>query len=113
MLLLGQVGRSGMMAGTSSSTYLWAAILIVLGAVVIATTLLSVATMDTRMGRLAPYLMTAYGVIMAGIGTAMAGEYIINEGMTLLYSYGMVLVGVLMIANGIIMLKGPSPMDKV
>lgn len=111
MLLIGRATGSGMMGESSSSAYIWAAVLIVLGAVVMVTTLLSVATMSTRMGRAAPLLMTTYGVIMTGIGTAMAGGYVVNEGMSLLYSYGMVLVGVLMVANGIIMLKGQSPMN--
>jgi hypothetical protein len=113
MLLIGQVAGTGTMDGVTQADYTWAAILIVLGVLVVATTVLSAAVVDTRIGRVTPLLMILFGAMMAAIGTAMSGGYLVSVEMSQLYSYGMVLVGVLMVANGIIMFRGPSQMGGV
>lgn len=110
MLLLGQAAGADMMTGTPSSDYLLAGVLVFLGVLVVATTLFSVSVVDNRMARASPILMMAYGIVMVGIGTAMSGGYA-GTGMSLIYSYGMVLVGVLMVANGIAMVRGSSQMS--
>lgn len=113
MLLIAQVPGTDMMGEMPPPDYLWAGILIALGVLVVVTTLLSAATMDARVVRLAPFMMTAFGAIMVAIGSAMSGGYIVTGEMSQIYSYGMVLVGVLMMANGIIMLRGPNQMGSL
>jgi hypothetical protein len=108
-LLLGQGGNPSMMNGSSVSVYGWAAALIALGVVVIVTSVLSVVSVGIRFGRVFAILMTAYGVTMMIIGAAMTAGYIMATDVSIIYSYGMFLVGAAMLVNGIMMSRNPMP----
>jgi hypothetical protein len=100
-------GGNGMMATTGYfvSGYAWAAILAVLGVLVVVAAALSVMSIGVRYLRGFSLLMVALGLIMAIIGTVMSTGSI--AGSSLIYSYGMVIVGALMAINGVMMLRSP------
>jgi hypothetical protein len=108
LLLLG--GSGGMMNESQVPSYVWAAILIVLGTAVILTSILSVGTIGIRFARVFSVLMVTYGLIMVGIGAAMSTGYIVATGVSVIYSLGMLLVGAGMIANGVMMSRSPMQM---
>jgi len=76
--------------------------LFVLGAIVILTAAVSI--MSVRRGRpkLLSGSMVAYGIVMLLVGGSMAGGLVAMMS-TPLYGYAMIVVGILMIANGSIM----------
>jgi hypothetical protein len=85
----------------------WAALLVVLGAVVVASAVLSVTMTGAGHFRGFSLLMVALGVVMAAIGALMSGGSV--AGSSLIFSYGMVIVGALMAINGVVMLRAPMP----
>jgi hypothetical protein len=98
---------SGTMMSFLFSGYVWAAILVVLGVVVVAAAALSVMVIGMRYLRGFSLLMVALGVIMLTIGSIMSTGSIV--GSSVIYSYGMAIVGILMAINGITMLRSPVP----
>jgi hypothetical protein len=108
-LLLGQGGSSSITNGSSVSIYGWAAVLIALGVLVIATSVLSVGSAGTRFGRVFAILMTIYGGTMMLIGAAMTVGYIAATDVSMIYSSGMFLVGAAMLVNGIMMSRNAMP----
>jgi hypothetical protein len=106
-LLLGQGGGASMVNGSSASVYEWAAVLIALGVAVIVTSFLSIVSVGIRFGRVFAILMIAYGVIMMIVGAGMTAGYIMATDVSMIYSYGMFLVGAAMLVNGIMMSRNP------
>jgi hypothetical protein len=98
---------SGMMASFLFSGYVWAAILLVLGVVVVVVAALSVMVIGMRYLRGFSLLMVALGIIMLVIGSIMSTGSIV--GSSVIYSYGMAIVGILMAINGVTMLRSPMP----
>lgn len=99
-------------SGMTQGSYLlpgdaWAAVVTVLGVLSVASAVLSVTT--TGVGHLRGFalLMMALGVVMAVIGSLMSSGSI--EGSSVIFSYGMVVVGALMAINGAMMLRTPMP----
>lgn len=102
-LLFNQPTQSGMM-GTGISYTELAIGLYLLGVLVIATSLISTMLIGMRFPRLFSVLMVAYGVVMAAVGWAMLSEMASTE-ISSLYTYGMIIVGALMLINGVLMLR--------
>jgi hypothetical protein len=97
------------MNGSSVPTYAWVAVLLVLGFLVIVTSIFSVVSIGIRFGRAFSLLMIAYGILMMLIGAAMTTGYIMAVDVSTIYSYGMVIVGAAMAVNGIMMSRNPMP----
>jgi hypothetical protein len=108
LLLLGQGSGTGMNE-SSAPTYAWVAILLVLGVVVIVTSIFSVVSIGIRFGRVFSLLMIVYGILMMIIGAAMTTGYIMAADVSTIYSYGMIIVGAAMVVNGIMMSRNPMP----
>ena len=98
-------GGNGMMNGYLASGYLWAAVLVALGVLVVVVAVLSVMSTGMRHLRAFALMMVGLGILMAIIGSLMSSGLV--EGSSLLFSYGMVIVGVLMAINGGMMLRTP------
>lgn len=109
-LLIGQNGSTGMMNEGPIPSYLWAALLVLLGSVVILTSVLSVVSIGIRFARVFALLMIAYGVIMMIVGAGMTTGYIMSGDVATIYSYGMIIVGGAMVVNGIMMSRNPMPL---
>lgn len=99
-----------MMDESAVPSYVWAAVLVVLGVAVIATSVLSVGTIGFRFGRLFSLLMILYGFAMMGIGLAMSVGYIASTDVSAIYSLGMLLVGAGMVVNGTMMMRSTAAM---
>jgi hypothetical protein len=108
LLLLGQ-GSAGSVTGGPIPTYVWAAVLVVLGIVVVITSVLSVLSIEMRRDRVFSLLMVTYGAIMLVIGALLVSGYIVATDLSIIYSYGMVLVGGAMVANGVIASRNMVP----
>jgi len=78
--------------------------LYLLGVLVIVSTLLSAMMAGMERPRVFSVLMTVYGIIMAAVGWIML-SVTASEVASSIYSYGMVVVGALMVANGILVLR--------
>jgi hypothetical protein len=89
--------------------YGWAALLIVLGAAVVATSVLSVGTLGFKFARIFSYLMVAFGIIMLLIGWAISTGYISSQGVSIIYSAGLVIIGAAMAVNGVMTTRTPMP----
>jgi len=100
------VGQSG---GTAS-TYVWAAILIALGAAVVVTSAVSVMSTGIQHSRVFSLLTIVYGASMMIIGGAITTGYIMAQDVSAIYSYGMVIVGGAMLVNGILMSRNEMPL---
>jgi hypothetical protein len=109
LLLLGQGNSTGMMNESLVPTYVWVAVLLVLGVVVIVTSIFSVVSIGIRFGRVFSLLMIVYGILMMIIGAAMTTGYIMAADVSTIYSYGMIIVGAAMVVNGIMMSRNPMP----
>ncbi len=101
------LNQGGMSSSPMVSGDAWAAVLAILGVVVVSAAVLSV-TM-TGVGHLKGFslLMVAFGLLMAVVGSLMSAGTI--EGSSVIFSYGMVLVGALMAVDGVMMLRNPMP----
>lgn len=108
LLLLG--GSGGMMDESAVPSYVWAAVLVVLGVAVITTSVLSVGTIGFRFARIFSLLMILYGFVMMAVGFAMSTGYIVSTDVSAIYSLGMLLVGAGMVVNGVMMMRNPIPM---
>jgi hypothetical protein len=106
----GPTSGTTMMDTSAVSADAWAVLLVVLGIAVIVTSVLSVQTVGVRLGRVFSVLMMVYGVIMLAIGISMTTGYIPAGGISLIYSYGMILVGGAMVANGVVVSRSPMHM---
>ncbi len=89
------------------SGYGWAVVLAGLGVLVVAVSVLSVTSAGVRNLKAFSVLMVVLGLVMAIIGTIMSGGGMM--GAALIYGYGMIIVGVLMVINGAMMLRNPMP----
>jgi len=107
VLIDGSGGSATMTGGYVLAGEAWAGVLALLGALVVATTLLSVTSTGVLHLRAFSLLMVLLGAVMAVVGTLMSGGPL--TGSSLLYSYGMVIVGVLMAINGVMMVRNPMP----
>jgi hypothetical protein len=102
------INQGGMMMNSFLfSGYVWAAILLALGVLVVVVAVFSVMSTGMRYLRGFALLMVTLGLVMAIIGSVMSTESIV--GSSLIYSYGMVIVGILMAINGVTMLRSPMP----
>jgi len=108
LLLTGSAGMTGMQMTTQSgSGFTWGIGVAALGLLLAATALAAVLRFGA--GRMADFgiLMVVYGLVMLFIGGAMyAGLTSMTQG-TLFPASGMFVVGVLMVANGALMLRSP------
>lgn len=100
-------GGTMMMNSLLFSGYVWAAILLALGVLVVVVAVFSVMSTGMRHLRGFALLMMALGIVMAIIGGIMSTGSIV--GSSVIYSYGMVIVGILMAVNGVTMLRSPMP----
>jgi hypothetical protein len=103
------IGQGGgvVVAGYGLSGYGWAAVLAVLGALVVATSVLSVTSAGVRHLKAFSLLMVVLGAVMLIVGSLMSGGQMM--GLSLIYGYGMIIVGLLMAINGVMMLRNPMP----
>lgn len=99
-----------MMDESAVPSYVWAAVLVVLGVAVITTSVLSVGTIGFRFARVFSLLMILYGFVMMAVGFAMSTGYIVSTDVSAIYSLGMLLVGAGMVVNGVMMMRNPIPM---
>jgi len=92
------------MQSTSASTQSGALALglFVLGSIVIITAIASIISVGKGRPKLLSGLMVAYGIVMLLVGGSMAGGLVAMMS-TSFYGYAMIIVGILMIANGSIM----------
>jgi len=105
-LLLGGSGQENPMARAITPNPAWVLGLYILGTLVIISTVLSVMSMGFRFSRPFAILMIVYGIVMIGSGWLMiTGKMQGTE--LLLYGYGMVILGGLMIVNGSSMARVP------
>jgi hypothetical protein len=105
LVLIDGSGGSTMMTGYVLTGDAWAGVLALLGALVVAASLLSVTSTGVRHLKGFTLLMVLLGAVMAVVGTLMSGGPL--TGSSLLYSYGMVIVGLLMAINGVMMMRNP------
>ena len=80
-----------------------------LGAIVITTAVASIMSVGRRRPRLLSGSMIAYGIVMLLVGGWMAGGLVAMMS-TPFYGYAMIIVGILMIANGSIMSRAQMRM---
>jgi hypothetical protein len=104
-IVLNQGGT--MMNSFLFSGYVWAAILLALGVLVVIVAVFSVMSTGMRHLRGFALLMMTLGILMVIIGGIMSTGSIV--GSSVIYSYGMVIVGILMAVNGVTMLRSPMP----
>ena len=107
LLLLNPGDSMGSMGSSAASADFWAVVLVLLGVAVVATSVLSVQSVGIRFAKLFSILMILYGVGMLAVGVSMTTGYIYSAGISVIYSYGMVLVGGAMVVNGVIMSRTP------
>ncbi len=102
LLLLSPRDATGMMdAGAAEG---WGVVLLALGLAVVVTSILSVQSIGIRRGKVFSLLMVLYGIVMVAVGLSMTTGYIpMVTGISVIYSYGMVLVGGAMVVNGLMM----------
>jgi hypothetical protein len=93
-------GGSVMASPMGVPNIVWVDGLYILGGAVLVTTFLSVSSVMMSM-KLSRALMVTYGVVMLIVGWAMSSGTALM--MTPVFGYAMVVVGVLMIANGSLM----------
>jgi hypothetical protein len=101
------INQGGMMNSFLFSGYVWAAIILTLGVLVVIVAVFSVMSTGMRHLRGFALLMMTLGIVMVIIGGIMSTGSIV--GSSVIYSYGMVIVGILMAANGVSMLRSPMP----
>jgi hypothetical protein len=102
------IGQGGVVVGGySMSGSGWAAVLAGLGVLVVAASVLSVTSTGVRHLRAFSVLMVVLGLVMAIVGSFMSGGAMM--GASLVYGYGMIIVGILMVINGAMMLRNPMP----
>ena len=101
-------GGSVMVGGYGLSGSGWAAALALLGALVVGASVLSVTSTGFRHLKAFSVLMVALGLVMLVVGGAMSGGQM--TGLSLIYGYGMIIVGLLMAINGLMMLRNPMPL---
>jgi hypothetical protein len=80
-----------------------------LGVIVMITAVVSILSVGRGRRKLFSGLMIAYGVVMLLVGGSMAGGLVMMMS-TPFYGYAMIIVGVLMIANGSIMSRAQMMM---
>lgn len=95
------------MSSSAAATDGWAVLLALLGLAVVSTSVLSVQSVGIRFGRLFAILMVIYGVVMLVMGLSMTIGYVPTAGLSVIYGYGMVLVGGAMALNGVMMSRAP------
>ena len=100
-------GSGPMMNSYMLSGDAWAAVLLVLGAALVVTSVMSVTLAGVGHLKAFSLLMIAFGIVMAVIGSLMSSGSI--EGSSQIFNYGMVIVGVLMAVDGVVMLRTPMP----
>ena len=100
-------GGSAMVNGYVVSGYGWAAVLALIGVLVVATAILSVTATGVRHLKTFSVLMALLGLIMAIMGTVASSGLL--TGSSLIFGYGMVVVGLLMAINSVMMLRTPMP----
>lgn len=100
-------GSKGMIAGYLLSVYGWAAVLVALGILAVATAVLSVTSTGVSHLKGFSVAMAFLGLVMAAVGSVMSSG--LAQGTSLIYGYGMVIVGILMAINGVLMLRSPMP----
>ena len=101
------INQGGMVNSFLFSGYVWAAIILTLGVLVVIVAVFSVMSTGMRHLRGFALLMMTLGIVMVIIGGIMSTGSIV--GSSVIYSYGMVIVGILMAANGVSMLRSPMP----
>ena len=101
------INQGGMMNSFLFSGYVWAVILLALGGLVVVVAVFSVMSTGMRHLRGFALLMVTLGIVMVIIGAIMSTGSIV--GSSVIYSYGMAIVGILMAANGASMLRSPMP----
>ena len=101
------INQGGMVNSFLFSGYVWAAIILTLGVLVVIVAVFSVMSTGMRHLRGFALLMMTLGIAMVIIGGIMSTGSIV--GSSVIYSYGMVIVGILMAANGVSMLRSPTP----
>jgi hypothetical protein len=101
------INQGGTMNSFLFSGYVWAAILLALGVLVVVVAVFSVMSTGMRHLRGFALLMVTLGIVMGIIGGIMSTGSIV--GSSVIYSYGMVIVGIIMAANGVSMLRSPVP----
>lgn len=96
----------GMGMGAAGTGYFWGVGTGFLGAVLLVTSLAALVTRDHGRMRGFGALMVVYGAAMLFIGGSMAMGLEQMAPGTSVPGYGMLLVGVLMVANGAVMMRG-------
>ncbi len=91
----------------NASTISWGVGIIALGAVLLITALVSVSTIGIKRMRFMGVIMVIYGATMLFIGASMYSRIASMMEGSLALSFGMFLVGGLMVLNGIVMQKAP------
>lgn len=96
--------QSGMMESTAiaAQNQTVGLALYALGAIVIATAILSIRAVGRAHSEILSILMIGYGILMLLVGGWMSGGFLGMMSMPL-YGYGMTVVGVLMTVNGALM----------
>jgi uncharacterized membrane protein HdeD (DUF308 family) len=105
-LVLYPAPETGMMTSTPSDLG-WILGLYALGAIVIATSVLSVTWFGLGRPKLFSGLMMVYGILMVVVGWVMITGSMVGTTEVLLYGYGMAIVGILMVVDGTIMMRNP------
>ena len=104
ILLLSPRDAMGTMDAGAAGAEGWGVVLLALGAAVVVTSILSVQSIGIRRGKVFSLLMVLFGVVMVVVGLSMTTGYIpMATGISVIYSYGMVLVGGAMVVNGLMM----------